>query len=154
GYFQQADLGTLFLDEIGELSLECQAKLLRALETRCFYPVGATEPVTVDVRIVAATNRNLDREAREKRFRPDLLYRLGMLIEVSPLRERPEDIPQLAEYLLRREAERFRRQATLSESAVRRLQEYSWPGNVRELRMVLEHALAMCDGKTVHAGDL
>src|SRR5262249_52342140 len=93
GYFQQADLGTLFLDEIGELSPECQAKLLRALETRTFHPVGSVEPVTVDVRIVAATNRNLEREVREKRFRADLLYRLGMPIEVPPLRERPEDIP-------------------------------------------------------------
>src|SRR5262249_3633233 len=107
GFFQQADLGTLFLDEVGELSLDCQAKLLRAIETRSFYPVGSTEPVTVDVRIVAATNRNLEREVREKRFRADLLFRLGMTIEVPPLRERPEDVPVLAEYLLRREAERY-----------------------------------------------
>src|SRR5207248_3822697 len=93
GYFQQADLGTLFLDEVGELSLECQAKLLRALETRTFYPVGASEPVTVDVRVIAATNRDLEREVREERFREDLLYRLGIPIEVPPLRERREDVP-------------------------------------------------------------
>jgi DNA-binding NtrC family response regulator len=154
GYFQHADLGTLFLDEIGELSLDCQAKLLRALETRSFYPVGAIEPVTVDVRFVAATNRNLERETREKRFRPDLLYRLGLVIEVPPLRERPEDIPQIAEYLLRREAERYRRQATLSESALHKLQKHPWPGNVRELRMALDYALAMSDGTVLHAGDL
>ncbi len=144
GYFQQADLGTLFLDEVGELPMELQSKLLRAINEdtlRTIHPVGASEPLKVDVRIITATNRNLDEEVRAQKFRKDLKYRLGIPIEVPPLRERREDIPALVDYLLERENARFNRRATLTTRAVERLVAYHWPGNIRELRTVLEHTL-------------
>jgi Nif-specific regulatory protein len=155
GYFQQADDGTLFLDEIGELPLECQVKLLRVLETKSVQPVGGKAEIKVDVRVVAATNRDLDREAREGRFRKDLFYRLGAQLRVPALREHAEDIPALVEHFLAKIRVEFRRRVTLSESALQRLETYSWPGNVRQLRSVLEMAVAMTeDSATIHTGDL
>jgi two-component system response regulator HydG len=142
GYFQLADQGTLFLDEIGELPLDCQAKLLRALETRKFWPMGASQPVTVDVRVIAATNRDLQREFREGRFREDLFYRMVSIIQVPSLREHREDIPELARHFLARFNSEYHRSVLLTEPALARLQEYSWPGNVRQLRCVLETAVA------------
>jgi DNA-binding NtrC family response regulator len=155
GLFQQADEGTLFLDEIGELSLEFQAKLLRVMETKVFRPVGGTAEVEVDVRIVAATHRDLERDLREGRFRQDLYYRLqGLQIRVPPLREHSEDIPELVEYFLGKLAVEWNRQVKVSEAALRRLQEFPWPGNVRQLRSVLENAVTQCDKDTIEPTDL
>ncbi|HXG09189.1 MAG TPA: sigma 54-interacting transcriptional regulator [Gemmataceae bacterium] len=154
GFFQQADEGTLFLDEIGELSLECQAKLLRVIETKRFRPVGAEAEVEVDVRIIAATHRDLESLVRQGRFRQDLFFRLGIPIRVPPLREHPEDIPALVDHFLPRFCQEYRRPARLTAAALRRLQEYSWPGNVRQLRAVLENAVAMGDGEVIEATDL
>ena len=155
GFFQQADMGTLFLDEIGELSEECQAKLLRVLDSGTFHPVGSTRgEQKADVRILAATNRDLKRQCREGRFREDLLYRLGVEIRVPPLRQRCEDIPALVEHFLAKLAIEYRRCVRLTGAALERLQEYPWPGNVRQLRSVLEHAVAMSDSATVDADEL
>jgi Nif-specific regulatory protein len=154
GYFQQADEGTLFLDEIGELSLECQAKLLRVIEGKGFLGVGSQKEVKVDVRVVAATHRDLEQEVREGRFRKDLFFRLGIPIRVPPLRDRPEDIAPLVDhFLLQLEAE-YHRQVRLSEKALARLREYHWPGNVRQLRSVLEYAVAMTENELVDVDDL
>jgi Nif-specific regulatory protein len=154
GFFQQADEGTLFLDEIGDLSLECQAKLLRVIEGKGFRPVGATADIRVDVRVVAATNRDLEALARESRFRQDLVFRLGIPVRVPPLREHAEDIPALVNHFLRKLSLEYRRHLRLTEAALGRLQGYSWPGNVRQLRAVLENAVAMSDSETLDAGDL
>jgi DNA-binding NtrC family response regulator len=156
GFFMQADMGTLFLDEIGELSLQIQAKILRALESKRFQPVGARCEVKADVRIIAATNRDLEQEVREGRFRKDLFYRLNVLsIEVPPLRAHPEDIPELVEHFLRRLAVEPRRRVALSPAALARLVNYTWPGNVRQLRSVLEAAVAMArPNGALEAGDL
>ncbi|MFO0878785.1 MAG: sigma 54-interacting transcriptional regulator [Gemmataceae bacterium] len=155
GFFAQADMGTLFLDELGELSLDLQAKLLRAIETRFFRPVGSRVEVQADVRILAATNRNLERDALEGRFRRDLFFRLTSRIHVPPLRDHLEDLPELVEYFLDHLAQEYRRRVTLSEAALERLMSYSWPGNVRQLRSVLEAAVAMAsEGATLLLRDL
>jgi Nif-specific regulatory protein len=156
GYFMQADLGTLFLDEIGELSLKIQAKLLRALEYKRFQPVGARSESKADVRIIAATNRDLGQEVREGRFREDLFFRLSVInLTVPPLREHPEDIPELVEHFLRRLAVETRKRVRLSQAALARLQNYGWRGNVRQLRSVLEAAVAMARPNAVlEASDL
>jgi Nif-specific regulatory protein len=155
GFFLEADDGTLFLDEIGEMPTEAQARLLRVLETKCVRPVGGTAEKKVDVRIVAATNRDLEREVREGRFRRDLFFRLGTTIKAPPLREHAEDIPALVAHILGRLAVEYRRRMNMSEAALERLQGYAWPGNVRQLRSVLETAVALCEGQTtLHAGDL
>jgi DNA-binding NtrC family response regulator len=146
GLFQQADEGTLFLDEIGELSLDCQAKLLRVIEGKAFRPVGATTDVKVDVRIVAATHRDLDKEVKAGKFRQDLCYRLKVIqIRVPPLREHPEDIPELAGYFLARVSAECRRSFRVTPAAMRKLQAYTWTGNVRQLRAVLESAAVMSE---------
>jgi DNA-binding NtrC family response regulator len=155
GLFQQADEGTLFLDEIGELPMDVQAKLLRIIEGKGFRPVGATAEVKVDVRIVAATHRDLTKEVRENRFREDLNFRLQVIpIRVPPLRDHAEDIPALVDYFLGRLAVECRRKVKLTEPALRRLQGYSWPGNVRQLRSVLECSVALSDRDTLDVGDL
>jgi len=155
GLFQQADDGTLFLDEVGELPLDCQAKLLRVIERKVFRPVGATAEVRVDVRIVAATNRDLEAEVRKGSFREDLYYRLQVLpIAVPPLREHPEDIPELTAYYIECLAIECHRPLRLTDAARQRLQAYSWPGNVRQLWAVLESAVTMSDRSTLDAVDL
>jgi Nif-specific regulatory protein len=155
GYFAQADMGTLFLDELGELSLDLQAKLLRAIETKCFRPVGARADQRADVRIIAATNRNLEREAQEGRFRRDLFFRLTSRIVVPPLRDHLDDVPDLARHFLEHLNAEYRRRVSLSEATLERLMTYSWPGNVRQLRSVLEGAVAMAtDDAVLNAGDL
>jgi Nif-specific regulatory protein len=154
GCFQQADEGTLFLDEIGELSPECQAKLLRAIEGKRFRPLGGESEVAVDVRVIAATHRDLEALVRQDRFRRDLFYRLGVTIRVPPLREHAEDIPALVEHFLPRLCLEYCRSARLTPAALRRLQEYSWPGNVRQLRSVLENAVAMASEEVIDTGDL
>jgi transcriptional regulator with GAF, ATPase, and Fis domain len=156
GYFAQADMGTLFLDELGELSLDLQAKLLRAIEYRLIRPVGARGETRVDVRILVATNRDLRHEVREGRFRADLFFRLNSSqINVPPLRERIEDVPELVQHFLDHFSQEYRKRVTLSEGAMVRLQGYPWPGNVRQLRSALEGALAMApENGTIHASDL
>jgi Nif-specific regulatory protein len=155
GLFEQADEGTIFLDEVGELSPECQAKLLRVIEEKTVRPVSGTGEVRVDVRIVAATNRDLEREVEKGRFRQDLYFRLRVIhIPVPPLREHIEDVPILAEQFLTRFASEGGRYLRLSDAALRRLQEYTWPGNVRELRSLLENAVAMSDKDVLEPEDL
>ena len=151
GKLELADRGTLFLDEIGELSPEAQAKLLRVLETMTFTRLGGSRQITVDVRVVTATNRDLLEECKAGRFREDLYYRLNVLpIEIPPLRKRPEDIPQLAEFFLRRAAERYSRpEPKLSDDALALLRAYAWPGNIRELRNVCERLLIRARGGSV-----
>ena len=156
GKFHAAAGGTLFLDEIGEMPLALQAKLLRVLETKSFYPVGADREVKVDVRIVAATNRALAEEVRAGRFRGDLYYRLNVLsIELPPLRDRLEDIPLLAVWLLEKNArENGGPRRELSEGALAWLRDYTWPGNVRELENMLVRASTFAQGPVIRAEDL
>jgi len=151
GLFQAAHGGTLFLDEIGELGLSLQVKLLRAIQDRRVRPVGATEDLEVDVRLVAATNRDLPEEVRAGRFREDLYYRLNVVqIRVPPLRDRREDVLALADHFLKRfGAEHGRSRLRLSTDAVRRLDDYSFPGNVRELENLIERAVALSTGPEV-----
>jgi formate hydrogenlyase transcriptional activator len=148
GRFELADRGTIFLDEVGELPLESQAKLLRVLQEQQFEPVGSNRTVKVDVRMIAATNRDLEAAVREGRFRADLFYRLNVVpLHVPPLRERREDIPQLAMYFLGRYARAFGRSAaSLSPVSMDRLLAYAWPGNVRELQNVIERAVVLSSG--------
>jgi transcriptional regulator with GAF, ATPase, and Fis domain len=155
GFFAQADMGTLFLDELGELSLDMQAKLLRAIESKSFRPVGSRSDVRVDVRVIIATNRDLEKEMREGRFRRDLYFRLTSPINVPPLRDHLEDVPELASHFLKHLTSEYRKRVSLSESALVRLQTYRWPGNVRQLRSVLEGAVALAveDG-AINASDL
>ena len=156
GFFQQADLGTLFLDEVGELTLEGQAKLLRILEGHPFLPVGATEEVSVDVRVIAATNQDLQSYVREKRFREDLYYRLSVFeLLVPPLRERGGDIGLLIDFFL----DHFRNHngwpgLEMSDEARKKMLAYQWPGNVRQLRNVLDSAVVLAEGNRIEPDDL
>ncbi len=145
GKFQRADGGTLFLDEVGDMSLKTQAKVLRVLDEQRFEPVGASESVQVDVRVIAATNKNLEEEIERGNFREDLFYRLNVIpFYVPPLRERREDIPLLADYFLREFATAYgRKPKELTPEAYRLLQEYPWPGNVRELKNLMERIVIM-----------
>jgi transcriptional regulator with GAF, ATPase, and Fis domain len=148
GAFEAAGKGTLFLDEIGELPLPAQAKLLRALEERQVVRVGASRPIPVAARIIAATNRELATEVTERRFREDLLFRLDVhALRVPPLRERRSDIPQLADHLVRTTCARFGiRRKVISAEAIERLSSYDWKrNNVRELRNVIERMVIACD---------
>jgi transcriptional regulator with PAS, ATPase and Fis domain len=144
GVFQRAHGGTLFLDEIGEMPLELQAKLLRVLETSEVRPLGDSRPMTVDFRLVAATNRDLEREVREGRFRQDLFYRLAVLQVCMPnLSECAEDVPALAEHFLRLEAARTDRRCAFAPAVLARLASREWPGNVRELRSEVARLCAL-----------
>jgi Nif-specific regulatory protein len=156
GLFQQAHTGTLFLDEVGELTLEGQAKLLRILEGHPFLPVGATREVSVDVRVIAATNRDLREFVREGRFREDLYYRLSVFeLYIPPLRERGTDIELLMEHFLAHfQRQHGRPNLTLSPEARLRLLGYRWPGNVRQLRNVIDSAVVMCEGNVIRPEDL
>ena len=148
GRFELADGGTIFLDEIGELPPETQVKLLRVLQEQEFEPVGTNRTVRVDVRIIAATNRDLAEAVRAGRFRADLFYRLNVFpIEVPPLRDRRSDIPQLVTFFLGRFAKRFGKTVdTVSSDSLERLTRYSWPGNIRELQNVIERAVVLSQG--------
>ena len=155
GLFEQADEGTLFLDEVAELSLECQAKLLRVIEGKAFRPVGGTKEVKVDVRLIAATHRDLDQEVKAGKFRQDLLFRLKIIsLRVPPLREHTEDIPELARFFLERLSLQCRRAFRLTGPAMRKLIAYPWPGNVRQLRAVLESAAVMSEADLIDADGL
>jgi DNA-binding NtrC family response regulator len=154
GAFEEADGGTLFLDEIGELPVDLQAKLLRALESGEIKRVGASRPSTVDVRLVAATNRDLLGLAREGRFREDLYYRLCVIpLHLPPLRSRKGDLVSLAEHFIRAFSPRGQH-VKLTQAAVERLQAHRWPGNIRELRNVVHRALLLRKGPMIDAGDV
>ena len=154
GKFELADGGTIFLDEIAEISTAVQAKLLRALQDHCIERVGGSKEISVDVRVIAATNRDLEAEVAEGRFRQDLYYRLRVVPLVSPpLRNKKEDIPQLVQYILDRKARNMNRaRCRLSAAALDRLVAWDWPGNVRELENVLENALVHSDGEILGEG--
>ena len=151
GRFEQADGGTLFLDEVGELPLEAQAKMLRVLQSGEFERVGGERPLKVNVRIIAASNRDLEQAVRDGRFRGDLYHRLAIFpIHLPPLRERYEDIPLLAAYLIARKAHQFGRKIeNIPTTVLDRLAAYDWPGNVRELENVLERAIILSPGTTL-----
>ncbi|MFZ2950512.1 MAG: sigma-54 dependent transcriptional regulator [Desulfuromonadaceae bacterium] len=154
GMLEEADGGTLFLDEIGDVSPAVQAKLLRVIQERDFIPVGSTRAKKVDVRFVAATNKDLQREVSEGRFREDLFYRLNVIsINLPPLRDRPEDIEPLARHFLRRFASRMSRDIRdIAPEGLEALQSYGWPGNVRELENVMERAVILTGGSAITAG--
>jgi DNA-binding NtrC family response regulator len=156
GRFQQADGGTLFLDEIGEISPSVQVKLLRFLQEREFERVGGNQTIKVDVRIVAATNRDLQARVREGKFREDLYYRLNVVsVEMPPLRFRPTDIPLLAMHFLRKYAAEDGKNVTgFSDDALERITRYSWPGNVRELENAIERAVVVCRSQEIEETDL
>jgi two-component system nitrogen regulation response regulator NtrX len=156
GRFEQANSGTIFLDEIGDMSLKTQAKVLRVLQEQVMERVGGTQSIRVDVRVLAATNKELAAEIREGRFREDLYFRLNVIpIFVPPLRERQDDIPLLADHFMALMAAEYgRRPKRMASEAVARLQHYTWPGNVRELRNVIERLMIMVPGDTITAQDL
>lgn len=156
GRFEAADGGTAFLDEIGEIGPEIQVKLLRFLETRSFERIGSTKTITVDVRLVAATNRNLDQMVKDGKFREDLFFRLNVVrITTPPLRERTEDIPLLLDHFIRVfSKENGYEPVTIEPGALKQLQSYSWPGNIRELRNFAENAVVLRRGGSLTEFDL
>jgi two-component system nitrogen regulation response regulator NtrX len=156
GRFEQAHGGTLFLDEIADMSLKTQAKVLRVLQEQRFERVGGARTIEVDVRVLAATNKNLEEEIREGRFREDLYFRLAVIpLRVPPLRERSEDIPQLVDHFVAHFAREIgRRPKSVEPEAMERLRTYAWPGNVRELRNVVERMMIMVRTDTIHVADL
>ncbi|MBM3804776.1 MAG: hypothetical protein FJW26_21005 [Acidimicrobiia bacterium] len=144
GLFEVANKGTVFLDEIGEMSLAMQVKVLRVLQEKKFRRVGGTEEISVDVRVIAATNKDLQKLVAENRFREDLYYRITVIpLEIAPLRQRREDIPLLAEHFLKKFNEQMQRSILrVSQDAMCCLERYDWPGNVRELENTIERAVA------------
>ena len=156
GKFELADQGTMFLDEIGELHLSVQAKVLRVIEEQCFERIGGLETISVNTRVVAATNRNLHDMVAKKEFREDLFFRLSVIpIQIPPLRERISDVRLLAQFFVDKFSQDLHRQGLqLSPEAARALEEYTWPGNVRELQNTIERAVILSDGRTVQRTDL
>jgi DNA-binding NtrC family response regulator len=156
GLLKAADKGTVFFDEIGELPLALQVKLLRALQERECYPLGSNEPISFDVRMISATNKDLDKEAKEGRFREELLYRINVItIHLPPLRERKDDIALLANHFLRKYEKPMGRSALrFSKGAMRQLINYRWPGNVRELENTVERAAILAETDVIHTHDL
>jgi len=149
GLFKVASGGTIFLDEVAETSLSFQVKLLRVLQEKTITPVGSTKPLTVDVRVIAATNRDLEAEVEAERFRRDLFYRLNVIpIKLPPLRERTGDIPLLIDNILERKGEKATHKTRFSKAALDKLISYRWPGNIRELENIIEH-LAVIDAKNL-----
>jgi transcriptional regulator with GAF, ATPase, and Fis domain len=156
GRFLLAHQGTLFLDEIGELQPSTQAKILRVLQSRAFEPLGSTRPLKVDVRIIAATNRNLETMVQQGTFRDDLYYRLHVFpITLPPLRERLDDLPLLTDFFLKRFQEKYHCPVKrLSPEALQAFRRYSWPGNIRELENTLERGIILCQGEALTPSDL
>lgn len=155
GLFEIADGGTLFLDEIGELDISLQAKILRALQEKQIRRVGGTKEINVDVRVVAATNRDLLKMSQEGSFREDLYYRLNVLsLEIPPLRERRSDIPVLIEYFLKKHTRDSKRDISIEKDARKLLENYAYPGNVRQLESALERAILLCENNTITTEDL
>lgn len=155
GKFEAADGGTLFLDEIGNLNYALQAKLLSVIQSRQVVRVGDNKPIPVDIRLICATNRNLEQSVLNGEFREDLLYRVNTIhLEVPALRDRSEDIPELAEFFLLKYSSKYDKKGlTLSKNAIQKLKEYAWPGNVRELQHAMEKAVILCDGTELQADD-
>ena len=151
GLFTRADKGTVFLDEIGDMSLSIQAKLLRVLQERSFVPLGSSNPVTVDVRIIAATNKNLKEEVKKKNFREDLFYRIHVIpIELPLLKDRKDDIPPLVEHFITKYRDLMGKKVkTITPAAMQKLMLHDWPGNVRELENTIEYAIAMTSSDTL-----
>jgi DNA-binding NtrC family response regulator len=156
GFFRKADKGTLFLDEISEVSHALQVKLLRAVQEREVIPVGGREPVKFDLRLIAATNKNLEDEVRKGLFREDLFYRINVItVPLPPLRERKEDIPLLVHHFLQKYAQRLGKPSIrISREAMQILANYDWPGNVRELENMVERTVALCEGDIIETTDL
>ncbi|MBA2620795.1 MAG: sigma-54-dependent Fis family transcriptional regulator [Acidobacteria bacterium] len=155
GLFEVADGGTLFLDEIGELDISLQAKILRALQEKQIRRVGGTKELNVDVRVVAATNRDLLKMSQDGRFREDLYYRLNVLsIEIPPLRERRTDVPILIDYFLKKHTRDTKRDMKISGDARKKLEVYDYPGNVRQLESAIERATLLCENDTITLEDL
>ncbi|OGW43041.1 MAG: hypothetical protein A2X57_00100 [Nitrospirae bacterium GWD2_57_8] len=156
GKFELADNGTLFLDEIGDMSLATQAKVLRVLESQEFQRVGGTRTLRADVRVIAASNKNLIKEIERGAFREDLFFRLNVIpLDVPPLRERPDDIPRLVRYFFEEFFREYgQKPKTVDEDALALFQQYRWPGNVRELRNVIERLIIMTQGSRITAADV
>ena len=156
GFFRKADKGTLFLDEISEVSHGLQVKLLRAIQEREVIPVGGREPLKFDVRLIAATNKNLEDEVKKGSFREDLFYRINVItVPLPPLQSRKEDIPLLVNHFLQKYAPRLGNPSVkIAREAMQMLVNYDWPGNVRELENMVERAVALCEGETIEATDL
>jgi two-component system response regulator AtoC len=156
GRFEMADKGSIFLDEIGEMSLQTQTKLLRVLQDKRIERIGSSLPIKVDLRIICATNKDLQKQVEQTKFRDDLFYRLNVIhIHMPPLRERKEDIPALVEHFLAKHRYSATAQpAAISEEALRRLMEYDWPGNVRELENVVERAVVLSRGQVITSREL
>lgn len=155
GMFKVASGGTFFLDEVGETTLAIQVKLLRVLQEREIIPVGGTAPIKVDVRLIAATNADLEKAVKEERFRADLYYRLNVIpVVIPPLRDRRDDIPLLVDHFLRIASERSGRRKTVSKEAMDLLSNYDWPGNVRELENIVERACILQEGDDFRIEDL
>ena len=156
GRLELADGGTLFLDEIGEISMRMQIDLLRVLEDRVFYRVGGTQPIEIDFRVIAATNRDLEEAIKDGRFREDLFYRLNVIsFKMPSLKERKEDIPLLAEHFLHRFSQETNKDVQLiSRDAIDEMMLYEWPGNVRELENAIERAVVVCKGPKIMPNDL
>ena len=156
GKFEQADTGTVMLDEIGDVPANIQVKLLRVLQEREFERLGSNKTMHIDVRVIAATNRDLRAALEDGTFREDLYYRLNVVpIEIPPLRERKDDIPYLAQHFVDRlSPENGGRVKTVTEAAIEKLRNYSWPGNVRELENVIERSIVMASGEKLEADDI
>lgn len=155
GRFETAEGGSIFLDEIGELPLKLQSKLLRVLEDRTFERVGSSDSIKADVRVIAATNRNISEEVRKGNFREDLFWRLNVVpIVLPPLRERESDIPILVDFFVEKFNRAYGKDVRLSEDAMKSFMSYHWPGNIRELANTLERLIIMCEGDTIEAGAL
>lgn len=155
GLLEVADQGTVFLDEVGELLLEIQVKLLRALETRTVTRIGGSQPIPIDIRVISATNRNLLEMVKEHQFREDLYYRLRVVpIHIPALRDRTDDIIPLTKLFLAQYNKKYGLNKDLSHMAYRVLLQYEWPGNVRELKNVIERVIVMSDGETITAEEL
>jgi DNA-binding NtrC family response regulator len=156
GFFRKADKGTLFLDELSEISHGLQVKLLRAIQEREVIPVGGREPLKFDVRLIAATNKNLEDEVKKGTFREDLFYRVNVItVPLPPLRERKEDIPLLVNHFVQKYAQRLGKPSVkISREAMQVLVNYDWPGNVRELENMVERTVALCEGDSIETTDL
>ncbi len=155
GKFEAADGGTLFLDEIGNLSYSLQAKLLNVIQSMKVVRVGDNKPIPLNIRLICATNRNIEKSVQNGEFREDLLYRINTIhLEVPALRERKEDIPELAKFFLLKYSEKYNKNdLILSKNAIQQLKEYDWPGNIRELQHAIEKAVILSDGTELQAGD-
>ncbi|HXH10399.1 MAG TPA: sigma-54 dependent transcriptional regulator [Alphaproteobacteria bacterium] len=156
GFFRKADRGTLFLDELNEVSPGLQVKLLRAIQEREVIPVGGREPLKFDVRLIAATNKNLEEAVKNRTFREDLFYRINVItVHLPPLRERKEDLPLLVQHFLAKHGQRLGKPSVkMTRQAMQTLINYGWPGNVRELENMIERTVALCEGDTIDIADL